>query len=553
MYRKRILAFMLCICLTIGLIHSSSVTSAKKTVKLSAKTINVNVGKTKTLKIKNTKKTVKWSVVSGMTNIVMVKKGKYTVSVTGRIVGSSIIQAKVGKKKYECMINIASKIRAATFTEASWSSKRPLNGDEVSGPTNYPSSPGAGKNNNSGINDIFYYDLDYTDDSGNLITTAVSTSTTQAKKKTPSTASDGSTIDDGYDDVEDVDYEFDFDYDYDYDMPEEDDEDAVISNTDGKNADDVAALVNLIELQEYYGRYVPKNLDSEIYNWEELVPGSGVERLVGVNLSGLGIMGDLSFDDYISDTRLYGTVDKTKPAFSQLTDINVSDNQLSSVKCDKCNLLEKLSIGNNAMTSFSISGKNSLVDFSCADTEMLQSLRIANCKSLEDVNFAECPYLTSLDFTGDSAIGEVNCADGMLTTLILEGCTSLYFLNCSSNKLTGLKLQSCTALEEVNCSNNNLSSIAVNIPSLVILDCSENSLSGLNLQACANLATLDCSDNRLTRLDLKVAKDLAEIDYTGNSSLRFTGSSPTVLLYVGLDMDSLTILGDDIAEPDDAE
>lgn len=69
---KAVVSTVLTAALVAGMAVSAEGTTAQakakaktKTVALSAKSIQVNVGGTKTIKVKNTKKSVKWSVKSG--------------------------------------------------------------------------------------------------------------------------------------------------------------------------------------------------------------------------------------------------------------------------------------------------------------------------------------------------------------------------------------------------------------------------------------------------------------------------------------------------------
>lgn len=75
------------------------------------KKLTVQVGQTKTLKVKNVKKTVKWKILSGKKNISLKKKGKkaLSVSVKGKKAGQAKIQAVVntGKtRKLTCRISV---------------------------------------------------------------------------------------------------------------------------------------------------------------------------------------------------------------------------------------------------------------------------------------------------------------------------------------------------------------------------------------------------------------------------------------------------------------
>ena len=83
-----------------------SAEAAKKKVKLDKKTVTVTVGKTVKLKLKNNKKKVKWTVISGKKNVSLSKKGKTGVTIKGKKVGKAKVQARIGKKKYVCKVTV---------------------------------------------------------------------------------------------------------------------------------------------------------------------------------------------------------------------------------------------------------------------------------------------------------------------------------------------------------------------------------------------------------------------------------------------------------------
>ena len=102
---KKSLALLLIFVLALSL-FPQSVFAAKKKVKLNKKTVTVNVGKTVKLKLKNNKKKVKWTVISGKKNVSLSKKGKTGVTIKGKKAGKAKVQAKIGKKKYVCKVTV---------------------------------------------------------------------------------------------------------------------------------------------------------------------------------------------------------------------------------------------------------------------------------------------------------------------------------------------------------------------------------------------------------------------------------------------------------------
>ena len=89
-----------------------SAEAVKKKVKLDKKTVTVTVGKTVKLKLKNNKKKVKWTAISGMKNVSLSKKGKAGVTIKGKKAGKAKVQAKIGKKKYVCKVTVKNKQKA---------------------------------------------------------------------------------------------------------------------------------------------------------------------------------------------------------------------------------------------------------------------------------------------------------------------------------------------------------------------------------------------------------------------------------------------------------
>ena len=83
------------------LIFSFSMPANAARVKLNKKSLSLTVGKTYKLKVKGTKKKVKWNS-SNKKVVTVSKKGK----VTAKKAGKATITAKIGKKKYKCKVTV---------------------------------------------------------------------------------------------------------------------------------------------------------------------------------------------------------------------------------------------------------------------------------------------------------------------------------------------------------------------------------------------------------------------------------------------------------------
>ncbi|MCH5267688.1 MAG: hypothetical protein J1E62_05015 [Lachnospiraceae bacterium] len=83
--------------------------AAKKSAKLSKKKLTVQVGKTKTLKLKNNKKKTKWKIVSGKKYIKLKSKKKNSVKIVGKKKGTAKVRVTIGKKKLTCKVTVKKK------------------------------------------------------------------------------------------------------------------------------------------------------------------------------------------------------------------------------------------------------------------------------------------------------------------------------------------------------------------------------------------------------------------------------------------------------------
>lgn len=106
---------------------------AKAKPKLNKKSVSMYVGTTTKLKMKNTKKKVKWTSK---------KKSVATVSkkgvVTAKKAGKAIIIAKLGKKRYECKVTVKNyPVQPIPPLNISLKTELPYTGREIIGSTRY--------------------------------------------------------------------------------------------------------------------------------------------------------------------------------------------------------------------------------------------------------------------------------------------------------------------------------------------------------------------------------------------------------------------------------
>lgn len=106
--KRQITSFIILFALLVSLFPKDTVL-ASQGVSLSAGKITIVQGASKEVKVKNTKKKVKWIIISGKKYISLKKKGTKAVVISGKSAGSAKVQARVGKKKLTCSIVVKGK------------------------------------------------------------------------------------------------------------------------------------------------------------------------------------------------------------------------------------------------------------------------------------------------------------------------------------------------------------------------------------------------------------------------------------------------------------
>jgi hypothetical protein len=135
--------------------------------------------------------------------------------------------------------------------------------------------------------------------------------------------------------------------------------------------------------------------------------------------------------------------------------------------------------------------------------EAFTSLTYLNCSSndLTSLNVSSntallvlyCFYnlLTDLNVNTNTSLEELVCDNNLLTSLDVSANTSLNILRCSNNELTSLDVSGNTALTLLRCSNNQIGSLDIsNNSNLFQLHCHINQLTSLNAKNGHNTSLL---------------------------------------------------------------
>ena len=240
-----------------------------------------------------------------------------------------------------------------------------------------------------------------------------------------------------------------------------------VYNKDVYVSDDYVAIINETNfpdanfrswLLENFPGYIH---DGHVNNW-------GVFNLSGKNISNL----------------------KGIEYFTNLSSLNISNNNLTSVDLSHNTNLEKLYCSNNQLTSLDLTNLSNLEVLDCSNNK-LTTLSVSG-KS----------YLNTLNCSNNTLLTTLNCYRCDLTTLNVTGCTALKELRCYENaNLTAITgLANCTAITSLDCE-----------------DCAITSLPGVNNMT--NIATLLARNNKLTTLTVTGKSKLTNLRVNGNTTL----------------------------------
>ena len=197
-------------------------------------------------------------------------------------------------------------------------------------------------------------------------------------------------------------------------------------------------------------------------------------------------------------------------AFTSLTNLNCTHNNITSIDLTGLNNLYVLSLEENKLTTLNASGLTNLYALYCRDN-LLTSLNVQNCTALNVLHFADWPgfsggpgnEVTSIDLGTVPSLKFFTSDGNPLTSLDFSACPQIEQVTCRNNQLTSLNLSGHTTLTDVTCTDNLLNSINVNgCTALVYLDCQRNQLTNLDLSTCSHFRQLLCANNQITSLNI---------------------------------------------------
>lgn len=200
----------------------------------------------------------------------------------------------------------------------------------------------------------------------------------------------------------------------------------------------------------------------------------------------------------------------------QVTSIQLIDKNIASISgIEFFTNLTFLDLTSNNLTSVDVSMLTNLITFSCLNND-ISTLNVSN---LTNLIWFECGInqLTSLNLTGLNSLGHLSCSQNQISSLNFNNSIILKQIFCGDNPLNSINLSGLINLETLVCYNTQLTTLNLaplnygGISKLKSLDCSNNQLTNLDLTGKIRLTRLKCNNNLLTSINVANFPDLQKV------------------------------------------
>ena len=206
--------------------------------------------------------------------------------------------------------------------------------------------------------------------------------------------------------------------------------------------------------------------------------------------------------------------------FTALTDLNCTDNSLTSLDVSNNGNLQTLDFDNNDVATLTLGANTNLDDVS-GRYNQLTSVDVSANTGLTSLNLRNNTF-TTVDVSNNINLGGLNLNETGITSLDITNNVNLAYLYLSNNSLSSLDISQNSLLQNINLTNSNLTTINTsNQTVLRILRLSGNDLTALDLTTNVALTQLECADNNLSSFNLKNGFNhfITDFDASGNVNL----------------------------------
>lgn len=203
---------------------------------------------------------------------------------------------------------------------------------------------------------------------------------------------------------------------------------------------------------------------------------------------------DLAGQDRITDlsgVKSFENIKKLKCKNIDIVSLDVSDINLEVLELTNVTNLKELICAGNNSTSFEITGCSRMINLKTIDLSGCAGLKVFDCHK---------SGVTSINLSGCTGLTNLNCSECLLKKLDLSHCSALSVLLCDLNKkMNRLNVSNCPSLTELSCLGSNLENLDITVCSnLIKLNCQENQIGLLDISKCTKLEFMSCVENPLT-------------------------------------------------------
>jgi Leucine-rich repeat (LRR) protein len=230
-------------------------------------------------------------------------------------------------------------------------------------------------------------------------------------------------------------------------------------------------------------------------------------------------------------------------SIEKITQLDVSNSSIADLKgIEGFKSLTQLNCSNNALTSLNLNKNTTLTKIECQSNQ-ITALEIDKCISLSHLNAGSNKLKSSFSTYYLKALTWLSVSNNEITSLNLYQNSELETLLCNNNKLTSLSTWQIDKLKEINCSNNQITYLDIsNLVNLVSLNISGNKIGNTDFSANTALTSLDISGNNFTKLVLSKNKALIKLNCSTNKIVELNLNQNKSLTDINCSVNQLKIL-----------
>lgn len=226
---------------------------------------------------------------------------------------------------------------------------------------------------------------------------------------------------------------------------------------------------------------------------------------------------------------LYGKINLN--GFSELTDINLNSNYISSIELNNCKNLKRIDISDNNLSSINLKDCTSIQTLDISSNN-ISNIDLLNNNQLLDLTLYNC-NINNLDISTLNNLESINCSFNNLSTLDISNNKNLKIVYCFMNRLD---LNDNNLINNLNSIKEKENSQVINLPQLLQNNVQFNSN---ELQALETFAKVNNNNEALNWLNDNGDIDINKVQ--NNVYFEFDGEKYKIK---AIDISNIDVQGD---------